>query len=540
MRYWPVLFILFLASGLLLRSGGSELFTQAVVQRAAPFLPGSIPYTARHEVRDRGLAAALPNYREAALDAGLPFDARIGAAELWRLAALVAGDTRGPAYDEIVEATAALARDFPDEPVAGALALETLRVHRLALGCDPEDASLAAEESLAYEAIAAGLELDPENGYCHFVAAEIRAQEGRLEEARDALLQAARCASCDPRLERRFELAQSFLLDHRVPLLQAREFLLALAYATEAFRPGTGLQEIARRLGRADAATLGQAADPDGWVTTLLAIDSVGGGLAETTLLLEDARDACGAIDVYVNALGTSSAARSAGVPRDEPGRAELLQRRVAAAGYAKGEHQLARHRAAREAMSEPLRGASSPERVREGTELIGVAVEAQSILVAWAAIAAAVAALAGIGCIWMRRRPGPPLAAWGFHCVALLALPAALMVAFTQGLFPLERGHGVERLLIGCAEPHALLLALPLLGAAIFGAGCLLLPAHRSLASYVRTAGFFYLRLTAFLLLTFALTGVTLERVRADRLQAFDRLLAASRTAAAGLADRD
>jgi hypothetical protein len=468
-------------------------------------------------------------------DPALPIESRIAAADLARM---VLEQADGPldavrALEVEVEAMVADAAVIAPatSPLAIAAWLDLARLRRAlesARGVDDDDGVTAL-----------GLERDPDNGIWHLAAAERAARRGRMAEAADSLALAARSATIDGRWRERADLVGAELAIHEREPLRRVEFLLLHEGAFLARSIVDSLSSLAGSLaehvGRnAFATQQGHPVDVDCFATHV-ALHDVAGSLLATAHRVDEARDALAVPAAFLDQVAQLA---PAAVPRDRGERRRFIEQRLAANGenmrrrYAADEAAATRFHAA-VARSEPR-----SEAVLERTQRALDVARAQAILLPWTLVALIAGLVFALLAGRFARAASPPpgrafLIASAVLRVAALVTPwMALFLAALTGSWPLDRGRGFERILVGFATPWPPLLLLPIAALPIL----LLLALHRSGRDPRRLCGQFARAAVAAAFLLFAAFGITswpVERELSRRATALDSLRVESYEAA-------
>ena len=522
MKNWTLLFGLAVISVLFALDGNRMALLGAAARRFVPHGPtGLITY--RFE-EPAGLLRYVDEFRDVALDFGRPDLERLGAAELYRVCALLRGDSyRGEEFDHHFETLLGVAVDLAHDPAAVALVIDALRAHRAVLGRLDQDQE-AVETQLVREVLRLARGQAPDNGFFELFACEIALSEGRQPEARDALLRAARLPYADSMLRQRSAGAYAFLRARGLPDLEAREFLLDDVYSGQGLGPGELLDDLAHQLGVLDAGLLelGQ----DHWMESFLAVHTLGVRLLEAALLSLDGEQAVAAENTYLQALGGALARDGTGIPRAaDPGfGGEQLRQQLVAAGFTHGAAQL---KPDREFVRELLRSSgSAAARGAPGSDRVIRATAAHALLVPWIAVSLAVFLVLLAGALKARRRKVPIPSSPGIFVIAALTPFGLLVYLGSRGLFPFEQIGVVRDWFSVLAQPSPTLFLVPLVSGVVIVLQHLCLPRFRTVGAACRRLSSFYLVFAVLLFLAFAATSPILEGLRQVRLESLQGLV--------------
>lgn len=411
--------------------------------------------------RPEHLPAHLDVFAREVADPNLPENARIGAAEVLRLEAVMPGANDAAHFAErILTEFATLLDRNPEAHPARMCAIDAARA--VAVGTE-------SEGTYASDVLASWLEnamaIEPENGIYPLLAAEAALKYGRIEETIDLLTRAAEAEVVDPHLWQRRALALESLVAHGVLRVSADDHLTRETYARPANGPGDTLQTIAHVLGR--RLTEGRDTSAREWSTLFLSIQRVGIKVASRTLLVEDAHDALTAADGFLSELDTSLIG---GSNRGDTARRRAAEAALRESGF--GERLIALRRdsdIAAKFIQSALRQSAESGTTLERTARADLLVHAQSVLPIWILAFAFVA----LGSSWIGRRRHPDDKRFApdpvLRMAAFLAPAFLLVVWIGEGVAPFDGGRGVEGLLHSFARPTGALLALPLAGATIY-----------------------------------------------------------------------
>ncbi|MFH0943578.1 MAG: hypothetical protein V2A76_00110 [Planctomycetota bacterium] len=523
----------------------------ALDRTRAELLAGAVGRFLPHEVtgqlayrfdEPRGLARYIEEFGESALDPERSSVERLGAAELYWICAWLAGDGfEGERFEHHLELLLDVSMDLEEEPAATALVVDVVRAHRSVLG--PLDGRQEAEERLLVrEVLRLARSHDPNNGFLDLIAAEVALFEGRIEEARDSLLMAARAPYVDSKLRPRSVAAYAFLRGRGLLDLEAREFLLEDAYFGRGLSSGETLENVAHELGRIDAVEVsgipGSSPGSDGWMETFLAIHGTGIKLLNSELLVRDGRQAVEAEESYLQALAAGLPPGNSSIPRSaNPGPSGwLLWQRLVGAGYTEGAATLESDREfVRAALDPSYRSGPARRRASLGSDQVVRATAAHAIFLPWIAVSLALSLLLLPAAARARRRKVPTPSSPGIFVIAALT-PAGLLVYLgSRGLYPFHHMSGVMDLepaggvvweasavgdwLAVLAQPSPVLFLLPLVAAVVILLPHLVNARFRSFGSVSRRLSGFFLAYAVLLFLAFAACAPLLGDRRQARL---------------------
>lgn len=467
--------------------------------------------------------AGLPDLAARARRAAIQdptYDRLLAASELERLAILQElPDDAERAASALVEATRELAAEHADRPGALAAHVDALRALRY-LNAQVRAPDAAIDHELS-EMTLAMRDRDPENGYSALLLAERAVEAGRFGEARDALLEATRCERVDPELRVRSARVRAALRSFGVADSHVDEILILGGYDVVLLRPGQTLDSVARDLGRRGGERL--AEDDAAWVECWAAISAIGVSLAKSAVVLEDAVDALRAETTFLDELAEVAPS----VVRRDPGdRRAALESRVRALGLDRSPSSDARaafplHEFVGSAIARIDRSNREIERTRRLDDIAA----AHAISLSWAVLL--FAAFAAARLIERRERKklakDAPVGELPLFCRAFaFVVPAAAIVfAAGAGLPPFDRGAGIDRVLLGFAEPNLVLLAAPWVAIVmLLGASCLV-SRGRSRAALAAGAGNFASTALSITLVLFAVTARSIDELRTKRAEA-------------------
>lgn len=450
----------------------------------------------------------------------------IVATELERLAILQElPDDAESAATTLVERTRELVFDHSEEPSVVAVHVDSLRALRY-LFAQVRAPDAAVDLELA-EMLLSARDHDPENGYHAFLLAERAVEAGRFEEARDALIEAARAERVDPELRSRSQLVRDGLRGSGVPESRIDEMLVLGGYGVSPLRPGQTLDALARELGRRGGEAL--TADDSAWVECWAAIAALGISLAKTSVVLEDAIEALRAETSFLDEIADVAPTV---IPRDPGERRATLENRIRSLGLESAFTSESRaafpvHDFISRAISRLDRSNREIERTRRLDDIAA----AHAIALAWAVLLSSVWVAARVIERRERRRGGVetkvgdlPLFCRAFAFV----LPfAAVVFAAGAGLPPFDRSAGIDRVLIGFAEPNLILLALPLIAIVLLIGSACIVARNRTRISIAAGAANFASASLAIVLVLFAVTARSLGELREKRAAAVSVLRA-------------
>jgi len=534
LKNWTLVLVLAVIGVLFALDGRRVELLREAARRFLPHGPTGVMVYRFEE--PAGLSAYLDDFREAALDPDRPDLERLGAAELYRVAAMLAGDSyEGEAFNRHFEVLLDVAIELAYEPAAVALVVDTLRAHRAVLGRLGEDQE-AIETVLVRDVLRLARSQAPSNGFFELFACETALSEGRHEEARDALLRAARMPCSDSMLRQRSASAYAFLRARGLPDLEAREFLIDDVYSGQGLGPGELLDDVAQQLGALD--TGAAELRPELWMETFLAVHTLGVRLLETALLSLDGQQAVSAEGTYLQAVGGTRTVDGSPIPRGvEPGfGGEQLRQQLVSAGFTHGAALLDSDRVLVQELLSPS-GAGpgsigSIGRSGRSTPDSGRAIQAtaaHALFVPWIALSLLIVLLLSPAAVRARRRQVPVPSSPGIFVIAALTPVGLLLYLGSRGLFPFERVGGVAHFLNVLAEPPPAIFLMPLVSCAVIALQHLLPLGQRrylTLGAISRRLSSFYLVFAILLFLAFAATAPILDQRRQARLESLSSLI--------------